>query len=184
MSRKYRRMLCVLIVLLLVLAALVALRTQRYIYEVRNPAPATITVYCPDATAPPTPNLSMSYGACSTSPRTHTVNVIHDVKVTYYCCEEYTHICNDGWPWRTVTGTKPKPFYTCAVDPDVIPLGSTVVVHLDDGTIYHLVAEDTGGGIDGNEIDVAVSTHWWALQYGVTHGDVYYITQAKEVTYD
>ncbi|SDW21444.1 3D (Asp-Asp-Asp) domain-containing protein [Marinococcus luteus] len=49
-----------------------------------------------------------------------------------------------------------------AVDPDVIPLGSTVEVE-GMGTYK---AEDTGGAINGNRIDVHVPTNSEALSFG------------------
>jgi 3D (Asp-Asp-Asp) domain-containing protein len=49
-----------------------------------------------------------------------------------------------------------------AVDPDVIPLGSKVFV---EGYGY-ATAEDIGGGINGNEIDVFIPSEQDALQWG------------------
>ncbi len=49
-----------------------------------------------------------------------------------------------------------------AVDPAVIPLGSKVYV---EGYGY-ATAEDIGGGINGNEIDVYVKEHHDAIQWG------------------
>ena len=45
-----------------------------------------------------------------------------------------------------------------------IPLGSTVII---DGIEYRK-AEDTGGMIKGNKIDMAVETHHEALDLGCT----------------
>lgn len=50
-----------------------------------------------------------------------------------------------------------------AVDPNVIPLGSTVEVE----GYGVFSAEDTGGAIKGNKIDIFVSTHSEAIQFGV-----------------
>ncbi len=50
-----------------------------------------------------------------------------------------------------------------AVDPRVIPLGSTVEVE-GYGTFS---AEDTGGAIKGNKIDIFVSTYREAMQFGI-----------------
>jgi 3D (Asp-Asp-Asp) domain-containing protein len=77
--------------------------------------------------------------------------------ITYYCCEEYHHICNAGPPYTTATGTKPH-VGGCAVDPKVIPLGSYIKMN---DVVYH--AEDTGGAIKGNRIDIVVPTHAEAL---------------------
>jgi len=61
----------------------------------------------------------------------------------------------------TSTGVKATAGRTIAVDTNVIPLGSTVVI---DGKEY--IAEDTGGGIKGNKIDVFHDTHTDALRFG------------------
>lgn len=53
-----------------------------------------------------------------------------------------------------------------AVDPSVIPLGSTVEIRLADGTTFEAVALDIGGGINGNEIDILKSTEARALDFG------------------
>lgn len=88
--------------------------------------------------------------------------------MTYYCTENFPHICNDGDATLTATGTTPTPGRTIAVDPDVIPYGTEVLI---DGHIY--VAEDTGGVIKGNRIDIAVETHEQALQMGLRSAEVF-----------
>lgn len=83
--------------------------------------------------------------------------------VTTYCpCA----VCNSGFS-GTATGTEITPGRTIAVDPSVIPLGTHVYI---DGVGWR-VAEDTGGAIKGNIIDLAVAGHgefdkfsarvWW-----------------------
>ncbi len=61
----------------------------------------------------------------------------------------------------TATGTEPKAGRTIAVDPHVIPLGSHVFI---DGHEY--VAEDTGGAIKGNIIDIFVDSEEEAIEKG------------------
>lgn len=86
-------------------------------------------------------------------------------KVTHYCpC----YFCSGSWGANTATGTIPAPGRTIAVDPSVIPLGSKVEIN---GHIY--TAEDTGGAIRGNKIDIYVSDHTTALNAGVYYADVY-----------
>ena len=70
----------------------------------------------------------------------------------------------------TYTGGVATENRTIAVDPDVIPLGSVVVI---DGMQY--VAEDIGGAIQNNRIDVYFSDHKTALEFGVQHHDVYLV---------
>ena len=88
-------------------------------------------------------------------------------KVTHYCCEKYPHICNAGAPYKTATGTDPR-VGVCAVDPRKIPLGSYVKIN---GVVYH--AEDTGGAIKGNRIDLVTATHEEALRKGSYKAIVY-----------
>ena len=88
-------------------------------------------------------------------------------KITHYCCEKYPHICNAGPPYKTATGTTPH-VGGCAVDPKVIPLGSYVKIN---GVVYH--AEDTGGAIDNNRIDIVVATHNEALAKGTYRAEVF-----------
>ena len=58
---------------------------------------------------------------------------------------------NLGSGARTATGTTAR-FGTVAVDPQVIPLGSRLLIQGYEGTVF--VAEDTGAAIRGNIVDV------------------------------
>jgi len=69
----------------------------------------------------------------------------------------------------TSLGVVPKPNRTIAVDPDVIPYGSKVVIN---GQEY--IAEDTGGDIQGKRLDIFMLSREQALNFG---------RQAVEVTY-
>lgn len=62
---------------------------------------------------------------------------------------------------KTATGTRAEAGRTIAVDPSVIPYGSKVKIG---STIY--VAEDCGGAIKGNRIDVYHDDHQEALVFG------------------
>jgi 3D (Asp-Asp-Asp) domain-containing protein len=76
----------------------------------------------------------------------------------------YTADC-EGCSGTTANGTNLKdiPYAkVIAVDPDVIPLNSVVYV---EGYGY-AVAADTGGGINGNEIDVYKQRHDDAVNWG------------------
>lgn len=74
-----------------------------------------------------------------------------DFTLTAYCdCED----CQGPWVGITALGTLPISNHTIAVDPEVIPLGSTVVIN---GKEY--CAEDTGSAIIGNKIDIFVDSH-------------------------
>lgn len=100
-------------------------------------------------------------------------NVIEDCTITFYCNEKYPHICGNG-DGIARDGTPALAWATCAVDPDVIPLGSTVMVDLGDGELRTLTANDVGGSIKGNHIDICVDSHNSALQLGRQTATVYW----------
>ena len=77
----------------------------------------------------------------------------------------YTAMCDTGCTGTTATGLNVKDtIYTdegnriIAVDPSVIPLGSKVKIIFEDGTTFTASAEDTGGDIKGQRIDVLVES--------------------------
>lgn len=74
----------------------------------------------------------------------------------------------EGCTGITKTGTVPIVGRTVAVDPEVIPLGSTVII---DGQEY--IAEDIGGAIKGNVIDMFVGTEEISKYYGVKYKEVF-----------
>ena len=77
----------------------------------------------------------------------------------------------------TATGTQATPNRTIAVDTSVIPYGSRVVIN---GNVY--IAEDCGGDIKGNTIDVFHATHQEALQWGIKYVDAVVYPPMEEVT--
>lgn len=80
-------------------------------------------------------------------------------ETTAYCkCEKCCGIWTDS---PTKSGTTPKEGRTIAVDPDVIPLGTQVII---DGKVY--TAEDTGSAVKGNVIDIYFSDHKETEKYG------------------
>jgi len=74
-------------------------------------------------------------------------------------------MCNNGNPNVTATGTKPRPG-TIAVDPKVMPYGSKIIIIYEDGTVEYGIAEDCGGLIKGNIIDVFRHTYKEAVKHG------------------
>lgn len=70
------------------------------------------------------------------------------------CCGK-----SDG---KTSSGTRANSTRTIAVDSKVIPPGSVVYIE----GIGYRIAEDIGGGIRGNRIDVFFNSHADALRYG------------------
>ena len=89
-------------------------------------------------------------------------------RITHYCpCS----ICCGPWAnGITSTGVTATTNHTIAVDPSVIPYGSQVVIN---GQVY--VAEDCGGAIKGNRIDVYVATHAEGESKGVYYAEAYLI---------
>ena len=67
----------------------------------------------------------------------------------------------------TATGTRAKEGRTVAVDPRVIPYGTLLLV---DGNYY--IAEDCGGSINGNKVDIYFEKHQDALNFGVKNVQV------------
>ena len=88
-------------------------------------------------------------------------------KLTYYCACE---ICCDVETGITATGTPVVEGRTIAVDPDVIPYGTQVIIN---GHVF--TAEDCGGAIDGNHIDIYVNDHQTALELGIGQAEVYLV---------
>lgn len=84
----------------------------------------------------------------------------------YSPLDDRNYINSDGTP--TTTSTMKYPTYgTFAVDPKVIPYGSTVVIYYPDGTMERGRAEDTGGAIKGNRIDVFRRSFDTAINFGM-----------------
>ena len=99
-------------------------------------------------------------------------HVIEDVTVTHYDCCIQCCGKDDG---ITASGRKATPGVTVAVDPNVIPLGSDVMVDYGDGEIHYYRADDTGGAVKGNHIDLCVGSHEEALQLGRRTATVYWV---------
>lgn len=86
-------------------------------------------------------------------------------KLTAYCACSKCCGKSDG---ITASGTKAKQGRTIAVDPKQIPYGTKVVIN---GHTY--IAEDCGGGIGKNRIDVFFNSHKEALNFGVQRAEVF-----------
>ncbi len=96
--------------------------------------------------------------------------------VTAYCsCEK---CCDkkpsDKWYGITATGEQAK-WGIVAVDRKVIKLGSRLRIEGFPNTTFR--AEDVGGAIKGNHIDIWFSSHKQALKFGVKKMVVYRINK-------
>lgn len=94
-------------------------------------------------------------------------NVLHIVCTAYTKTDEG---CDD---W-TATGT-PARVGAVAVDPDLIPYGTKMFIVANDGSyVYgYASAEDCGGAIQGNRIDLYYDTTAECFQFGVRTCSVY-----------
>lgn len=99
-----------------------------------------------------------------------TLKPLGTFKITHYC---QCSICCGPWAnGITATGVTATTNRTIAVDPNQIPYGSKVVIN---GQVY--VAEDCGGAIKQNCIDIYVATHAEGEAKGVYYTDVYLIQE-------
>lgn len=91
--------------------------------------------------------------------------------LTAYCaCSRCCGVWANGY---TATGTWATEGRTIAVDPKVIPYGSRVLLIWPDGTQREYIAEDCGGGVNGNHIDVFFNDHQAARYFGVQSAMAY-----------
>lgn len=110
--------------------------------------------------------------------------VLDSVSVTYYCtCQRCCGKAPDHPAYGiTASGTRATPYRTVAVDPSVIPLGADVLVDYGDGAgLRRYRAEDTGGAVKGNHIDLCVGSHAEALQLGRRTATVYWVDPEEVV---
>ena len=96
-----------------------------------------------------------------------------DFTVTAYCpCVE---CCGEWANGLTYTETIATEGRTIAVDPEVIPLGSIVEIN---GINY--VAEDIGGAVDGDHVDIFFNSHSDALEFGKQSLPVYMVEECLD----
>lgn len=86
-------------------------------------------------------------------------------------CTYYTGAADEGGN-ITALGTPVTPWYTVAVDPRVIPLGSKIRIEGYDGIFY---CADTGSAIKGSILDIAVGSKSEASNLGVQYHKVYLV---------
>lgn len=88
------------------------------------------------------------------------------------CCGEWSaehpSRIGTGYVQRTASGTIPAAGRTIGVDTSVIPFGTTVIIN---GHEY--VAEDRGGALKGNKIDIFFACHDKALEFGQQTAEVF-----------
>lgn len=115
-----------------------------------------------------TPAASASQAPKTAAESAGTINGYRYTKKITMNATAYTgNPSENGGSGRTAMGT-PAVYGVVAVDPNVIPLGSKVFVLSADGQyIYGTArAEDTGGAIKGNKIDLCFNSNSEAIQFG------------------
>lgn len=96
---------------------------------------------------------------------------IGECTITAYCpCVE----CCGRWADGVTASGLPAGPGIVAVDPDVIPLGSMVVV---DGQRY--LAADTGSGVEGLHIDICMASHEETAAFGRRSAPVWVEEEAR-----
>lgn len=96
---------------------------------------------------------------------------IGECTITAYCpCEQ----CCGRWADGVTASGLPAGPGIVAVDPEVIPLGSTAVI---DGQRY--LAADTGSGVEGLHIDICMGSHEETVAHGVRTADVWVEKEAQ-----
>lgn len=83
---------------------------------------------------------------------------------------------NEGCDEITATGTIAR-VGAIAVDPRVIPYGTRMFIVSNDGEYVYGIAtaEDCGGGIKGNRIDLYYDTNYECFQFGVRRCTIYFL---------
>lgn len=102
-------------------------------------------------------------------PASKAMHYLGRFKSTAYCPCRSCCGSNGG---TTSTGTTPAAGRTISVDPKVIPYGSKIMIN---NVVY--TAEDCGGGINGNRVDIYFTSHSECLRYGVKNVDVFLLEE-------
>lgn len=85
--------------------------------------------------------------------------------------------CHDA-PEKNVPNPVQEEGVTCAVDPEVIPMFSTVYVEYADGTVEQFQATDTG--VKGEWVDIYTPDYNYAVQCGLQTLTVYWTGPEEE----
>lgn len=92
------------------------------------------------------------------------------------------YVADETWGYYTATpGVYSQHLATCAVDPNVIPLGSVIRITGNNGVKLTLHCVDVGGGIRGNKIDIfwngsVAEGYKFFEEFGTIH-DVYLLEE-------
>lgn len=144
------------------------------VLDVQVMAQAEVAIYDPNYQGTPNTGNTVTAGAPAQytyADENGTYVSIGEFELTAYCpcpicCGIYSNMTNP----TTASGTRATQGRTIATDTSVIPFGSQVVIN---GKIY--TAEDTGGAIKGNRIDIYFESHTEALYFGRQKAQVYLV---------
>ncbi len=126
-----------------------------------------------ETTPEPSPTVDKK---AETTPPTDYTKVL-DIAATAYAPGPHD---NDQWGNKTYIGSQVRPGII-AVDPNVIPLGSRVYIEYPDGHGEYAIAEDTGGAIKGNRVDIAKWTVGEAEKFGIQNVKVYIVSTPEKI---
>lgn len=176
-ERKMRRLTvainALLVILFLILTAVMACTQVESADAVEEAAEPIIVAEEPAVTL-----IGVDVNAEAQEPMTYedwfreNATVVEGCKLTHYCTELRPHICGTG-DGVTSTGVPVTAYWSCAVDPSVIPYGAEVMVDYGD-EVQFWKAQDCGPWVKGNHIDLAVETHTEAETLGIKYATVYW----------
>nr|WP_245247333.1 MULTISPECIES: 3D domain-containing protein [unclassified Paenibacillus] len=108
--------------------------------------------------------------------------VLNNVKLTAYSAGPASTGKDPDHPQYGITasGARVTEGRTIAVDPKVIPMGWWVYI---EGLGFRR-AEDTGGAVKGNKIDVYFESHDYAVRFGTKQGKTVYVIGPKKPSVD
>ena len=115
--------------------------------------------------------LSAEVSSCKAHASTKTIIPMGEFLITAYCpCEE----CSEGYGRKTSTGHTARAEHTIAVDPSVINYGSKVKIGK-----HTYVAEDCGGKVNGDHIDIFFDCHEEVEEFGKKYKNVFVVKGEK-----
>lgn len=166
------------VILALIIALIITIATRAATSTTDSPQ-VTTTVNEPVIVATPMAQKALSAPANPVSAEKIELpfTELGEFKTTAYCtCVKCCGIWSQEHPsrqgtdyiQRTASGAIPTAGRTVAVDTNVIPFGTVIVI---DGHEY--VAEDTGSAVKGNTIDIYFDNHKDAENYGVQYKTIY-----------
>lgn len=163
MKKSTRDTICATIGLLIVIALLTTVAAMESPAE--TAAVTTTTTQTRDAEIPADSPPAEEYAYCNDV-------CLGLFELTAYCPCSACCGKDDG---ITATGTVATEGRTIAVDPTVIPYGTTIEVIYADGSSARYVAEDCGGAIKAKSLDVFFFDHQAAREYGIQTAYVYIV---------